>query len=243
MNRIDRLARAIADDDVASVSEQLLQLAELEITPETIERVFRAVTGSWILVQAAIFEAVEVLEHLLASKAFASKPKAEAALWRVCTRYYFCYYHDEEKAVYIARKLINHGVAVDARNGHGMTPLMLALRSAPKWSSSHSLVSLLIQSGANVNSVDLHGKQPIQYWMDAVNEHCGSMRLVQVSTQSLETCGILLVEAGAKTDVRRQWRGDSPLHVAVRFGMNRLVGILAPKTVKLDWRTMVATHH
>jgi ankyrin repeat protein len=92
----------------------------------------------------------------------------------------------------VARKLLDNGADVNARDAQGNTPLILA-----SFYASPECVELLIEKGADVNAAN----------------KAGAKALIRAATSYEKTR--LLVAAGAKVRVRTAL-GDTPLILAAR---------------------------
>lgn len=112
---------------------------------------------------------------------------------------------DEESV----RSLLDAGADANARDGrYGWSPLFLSLLSWDGWSEEGPL--LLLERGADINSVDNEGWTPLHYAADV----------------GLKDAVVWLSENGADITARNN-RGRTPLDVAKRRGNSEIVALLS----------------
>ncbi|KAG2138576.1 ankyrin repeat-containing domain protein [Suillus bovinus] len=137
----------------------------------------------------------------------------------------------------IAKILIDVGCSLDATDNAGNTPLHLAIKQ-----QSASFMQYLIESGAHVPTDAIHvALQSTQINLDIISvlvqhgAHINDMHLGASPLHTLlthwnwrsdcfETMSIL-VEAGCSLDAT-DWKGNTPLHLAIRLQSPPLVGYL-----------------
>ncbi len=112
-----------------------------------------------------------------------------------------------------AKKLLTENCDVNYRSQRGNTPLMWAAKAGDP-----TIVSALIEKGADVNALDGYSSEPVLMW--AVKKgHLEATRM--------------MVEAGSKVNAADQY-GTTPLMDAARYGHENIVKLLLKNGAKIN---------
>lgn len=104
-----------------------------------------------------------------------------------------------------ATVLLDHGYEVDAVDGEGRTPLMIAAAFG-----SPEVAEVLLDRGADPEARDADGDGPIHFAAMA-----GRAEIVE-----------LLLQRGVSTNVRSRWNGETALHLAALYGQPKVIRLL-----------------
>ncbi|EDO32649.1 predicted protein, partial [Nematostella vectensis] len=115
--------------------------------------------------------------------------------------------------IYQTRQLLETGTSAEFQDKEGLTPLLRALRLGDeKHRTRTSLVKLLLQYGADVNSTDPEGRHALAY---------------TCLTQKLDLVRLLINTSVHNLDFNKQdLDGNTPLLHAVKVGNLEIVRVL-----------------
>jgi len=190
---IERLHDAVSRGDLPAVSEALADGADLE---------GRDAEGLTAMLRATRAAEADCFQLLLkaGSNPFQTDYLGRSALHSAA----YGWGDLRADAMATARTLIERGIAVDAKDWEGWTPLMISADEGHE-----EIVELLIEAGADVRAKDKTGTTAL---------HRASQGGHAVVVQRLIRAG---ARVGAKDKV-----GSTPVLVAARYGKDRIVEIL-----------------
>ena len=147
-----------------------------------------------------------------------------------------CRMGDSEKLSGIVSQWINNTVALNDRKGDfmGLTPLHWAV-AAGQAKGRKACVQILIDAGADIECVNNGGSTPLMYAAATGKLECmdvlinsganvnaraltdGQTSLHQSVSRGFDECLLFLIDNGADVEAADN-NGDTPLHLATRFG-------------------------
>jgi ankyrin repeat protein len=223
---IERLHDAASRGALAAVSEALADGADLE---------GRDADGRTPLLTAVWAAEADGFQHLLEA---GSNPFQEDYIGRSALHGAVCAWPvDNEVALATVRTLIERGVAIDARDCDGWTPLMI---SAGK--GYEEMVEELIEAGADVRAKNREGATSLHWASEGghaevaerlirsgakvgAKNKLGSTPVLYAALSGKDRIIEILHDAGASVTVKNR-RGWTPLAIATSYGLASTVALL-----------------
>lgn len=135
--------------------------------------------------------------------------------------------HAASEAAYrqMLRVLLDAGIDLELRDGHGQTALFRAAEGA----RLSTRVRALLEAGADANAADLNGRRPIDVAMNAVTQFNPNYQMLKETVEAL-------LNAGADPNISPDARGlpQAPLHLAARLRYADLARQLVERGARVD---------